>query len=43
MALMLKLARSGGSKVSLVMGKGAKFGEGCPKVRLGQDRMPNRK
>ncbi len=23
-------------------GKGAKLGEGCPKVRLGQDRLPNR-
>jgi hypothetical protein len=23
-----------------VRGKGTKLGEGCPKVRLGQDRMP---
>ncbi len=23
-------------------GKGAKLGEGCPRVRLGQDRLPNR-
>ncbi len=23
-------------------GKGAKLGEGCPKVRLSQDRLPNR-
>ncbi len=23
-------------------GKGAKLGEGCPKVSLGQDRLPNR-
>jgi hypothetical protein len=25
-----------------VRGKGSKLGEGCPKVRLGQDRLPNR-
>jgi hypothetical protein len=25
-----------------VRGKGAKLCEGCPKVRLGQDRLPNR-
>jgi len=26
--------------LSSVRGKGTKFGEGCPKVRLSQDRMP---
>ena len=25
-----------------MMGKGAKLGEGCPKVRLGQDSLPNK-
>jgi len=29
-------------KAKLGEGKGAKLGEGCPKVRLSQDRLPNR-
>jgi hypothetical protein len=29
-----------GEKLSKVRGKGTKLGEGCPKVRLSQDRMP---
>jgi hypothetical protein len=29
-----------GKGISEVRGKGTKLGEGCPKVRLSQDRMP---
>ncbi len=29
-------------KAKLGEGEGAKLGEGCPKVRLGQDRLPDR-